>query len=96
MSDLSVKPDQVDALAASVNDGASGIETQLTTLQGAQRVLLGAWTGEAAEAYRHSQDGWLQQMQTLARVAHAAADAAERAAAGYREADDAVGRAWSL
>lgn len=35
-------------------------------------------------------------MTRLADVGRAAADAARTAAQAYREADDAVGRAWSL
>ncbi len=96
MSDLSVKPPSVEALSASVDASASDIEAQLTTLRGAEQQLLGAWMGEAADAYRSAQDGWLQQMQTLAGVAHAAAAAAHTAATAYREADEAVGKAWGL
>lgn len=96
MSDLSVTPASVESLSASVDASASDIEAQLTTLRGAKQQLLGAWVGDAANAYSGAQDGWLQQMQTLAGVAHAAAAAAQTAATAYREADEAVGKAWGL
>jgi len=96
MSDLSVTPERVESLSASVDAGAAGIETQLATLDGAKQQLLGAWIGDAANAYSGAQQEWMQQMQTLAGVAHAAAEAAQTAATAYREADEAVGRAWGM
>ncbi|MDF2491558.1 MAG: family type secretion target [Microbacterium sp.] len=96
MADITVKPDRVDSTAAAVESGAAGIESQLQILQGAERQLLGAWTGDAATAYQGAQDDWVAQMRTLAGVARAAADAARTAAAAYRDADDAVGRAWGV
>lgn len=96
MSDLSVTPASVESLSASVDASSSEIEGQLATLRGAKHQLLGAWIGEAANAYSSAQDEWLQQMQTLAGVAHAAAEAARTAATAYREADEAVGKAWGL
>ncbi|MCR2785507.1 MULTISPECIES: WXG100 family type VII secretion target [unclassified Microbacterium] len=96
MSDLSVTPASVESLSASVDASASGIEGQLSTLRGAKQQLLGAWVGEAANAYSVAQDEWLQKVQALAGVAHAAAEAAHTAATAYREADEAVGKAWGL
>jgi WXG100 family type VII secretion target len=96
MSDITVKPDRVDATAGAVDAGATAIESQLETLQGAERQLLGQWTGDAATAYQGAQNAWVAQMKTVAGVAHAAADAARTAADAYRDADDAVGKAWSL
>ena len=96
MSDLSVTPERVESLSASVDAGAAGIEAQLVTLRAAKQQLLGAWIGDAADAYSAAQNEWMQQMQTLAGVAHAAADAAHTAATAYRDADQAVGRAWGM
>lgn len=96
MSDLSVTPESVESLSASIQAGASGIEAQLTTLGGAKGQLLGAWIGDAANAYSGAQEDWLTQMQTLATVARAAAAAADTAATAYRDADEAVGKAWGL
>jgi WXG100 family type VII secretion target len=96
MTDITVTPDRVDATAAAIDAGAKGIEAELLALQGGERQLLGGWTGDAADAYESAQDRWLAQMKTVAGVAHAAAEAARTAATAYRDADDAVGRAWGL
>jgi len=96
MTDITVKPDRVDSTAAAIDAGAKGIETQLQTLRGSERLLLGGWTGDAADAYEVAQDRWIDQMTTVAGVAHTAAEAARTAATAYRDADDAVGRSWGL
>jgi WXG100 family type VII secretion target len=96
MTDITVKPDRVDALAGSVEGGARGIDAALQTLQGSKGVLLTQWRGDAADAYAGAQEKWIQDMRTLAQVGRAASDAARSAAAAYRDADDAVGRTWGL
>lgn len=96
MTDITVKPDRVDSAASAVDAGARGIEAELQTLSGARGVLLTQWTGDAANAYEAAQTAWIRDMRALAKIGHAAAEAARASATAYRDADDAVGRAWGL
>ncbi len=96
MTSFSITPDRLVETASSVDAAVQRTAAETATLASARNALLGGWQGDAADAYAAKQEEWLSEMTRLADVGRAAADAARAAAQAYREADDAVGRAWSL
>jgi WXG100 family type VII secretion target len=96
MTSFSIQPDSLVETASSIDAAAERTAAETATLASARDMLLGGWEGDAADAYASQQARWLTDMTRLAGVGRAAADAARTAAQAYRDADDAVGRAWSL
>lgn len=96
MTSFSITPDRLVETASSIDAAAQRTAAETATLASARNTLLGGWKGDAADAYASRQEQWLAEMTRLADIGRAAAEAARTAAQAYRDADDAVGRAWSL
>jgi 6 kDa early secretory antigenic target len=65
MQSMSVTPAQVHALAGQIRNGASGIKSQLDTLESEVNKLRGAWDGGAQAAYDEAQRKWTQSLTAL-------------------------------
>ncbi|MDZ5144194.1 WXG100 family type VII secretion target [Microbacterium testaceum] len=96
MTIFSIKPDSLIDTASSIDAAAHRIASETATLSSARDALLGAWKGEAATSYAAKQTTWLNDVTHMVDVGRTAAEAARVAAQAYRDADDAVARAWSL
>jgi WXG100 family type VII secretion target len=96
MTDYSVNPSEVDALAAALGSSARGLHDHLSALSLSAHVLAGDWLGAASNAYQGRQAAWLQDMAELAQALEGAADAARTAADAYTKADERVGALWSI
>jgi len=96
MTVFSIQPDSLVDTASSIDASAQRIATETATLSSARDALLGAWKGEAAASYAARQTSWLNDVTHMVDIGRSAAEAARAAARAYRDADDAVGRAWSL
>ncbi|GAA3592725.1 hypothetical protein GCM10022198_15800 [Klugiella xanthotipulae] len=68
MQSMSVNPAQVSALSNQIRNGATGIRSQLDTLQSEVGKLRASWDGQAQKAYDEAQRKWsasLSEMQQL-------------------------------
>lgn len=96
MTDYSVTPPLVRSLGSALEGVATGIHGGLDALSASAGALSGQWRGDAADAYQASQAGWTQQMTAHTRALEHAAEAARTAAEAYADADERVGRLWSI
>ncbi|MFE1646755.1 WXG100 family type VII secretion target [Microbacterium sp. P01] len=65
MQSMSVRPEQVIALAGQIKTGASGIKSQLDTLESEVGKLRASWDGSAQAAYDEAQRKWTQSLNAL-------------------------------
>ena len=68
MQSMSVRPEQVNALAAQIRSGSQGIRSELDRLESEVGKLRAAWDGAAQQAYDQAQAKWnrsLSEMQQL-------------------------------
>ena len=68
MQSMSVRPEQVNALAAQIRSGSQGIRSELDRLESEVGKLRAAWDGSAQQAYDQAQAKWnrsLSEMQQL-------------------------------
>lgn len=65
MQSMSVRPEQVTALANQIRSGANGIRSQLDTLESEVGKLRAAWNGEAQTAYDRAQREWSAKLTEL-------------------------------
>ncbi|PKI92941.1 hypothetical protein CW368_01180 [Actinomycetales bacterium SN12] len=96
MTDYSVTPPLVQTLGSALDGSASSIHSSLSALSARAGALAGQWRGDAADAYQARQADWSQEMAAHARALQAAAEAARTAAEVYADADERVGRLWSI
>jgi 6 kDa early secretory antigenic target len=65
MESMSVKPEQVTALSGQIRTGATGIKSQLDTLEKEIGTLRASWNGEAQSAYDEAQAEWTKSLTAL-------------------------------
>jgi WXG100 family type VII secretion target len=90
---MSVRPEQVIALAGEIRTGAGGIRTRLEELEAEVGKLRASWDGEAQTAYDQAQAKWTQSLTTLNTLLEQIAGKTEEIAQGYVSTDkSAAGR----
>jgi 6 kDa early secretory antigenic target len=93
MQSISVRPEQVIALAGQIRGGASGIRTRLEELESQVGALRASWDGEAQVAYDQAQAQWNQSINRLNELLQQIAGKTEEIAQGYVSTDkSAAGR----
>ncbi|MEV8250203.1 WXG100 family type VII secretion target [Microbacterium sp. NPDC076768] len=68
MQSMSVRPEQVSALAGQIRSGSQGIRSELDRLESEVGKLRASWDGAAQQAYDQAQAKWnrsLSEMQQL-------------------------------
>ncbi|GAA3933478.1 WXG100 family type VII secretion target [Microbacterium soli] len=91
-----VEPDTLDIAATDITSTRELIDGHQLELDQATAELLTQWTGAASEAWGRTQAGWQSDLGDAMAAATALSTAVREAADGYRDADDAVSRAWSI
>ena len=93
MGSISVRPEQVIALAGQIRNGSSGIRTRLDELESKVGALRASWDGEAQVAYDQAQAQWNQSINRLNELLQQIAGKTEEIAQGYVSTDkSAAGR----
>lgn len=93
MSSISVRPEQVIALAGQIRNGASGIRSRLDELESEVGSLRAKWDGEAQQSYDLAQAQWNQSLTRLNDLLQQIAGKTEEIAQGYVSTDkSAAGR----
>ncbi|MFG6402276.1 MULTISPECIES: WXG100 family type VII secretion target [unclassified Microbacterium] len=93
MQSMSVRPEQVIALAGQIRTGSAGIRTRLEELESQVGKLRASWDGEAQTAYDQAQAQWTQSLGRLNELLQQIAGKTEEIAQGYVSTDkSAAGR----
>jgi len=91
-----VEPGALDTAAEDIASKKRTIEGHMVGLDQSTVNLLSLWTGEASEAWGRTQDGWQAHLGETMAAAGALSAALRNSADAYRNADEAVERAWSI
>lgn len=93
MQSISVRPEQVIALAAQIRGGSTNIRARLDELESEVGSLRAAWDGEAQTAYDQAQAQWTQSLTRLNELLQQISAKTEEIAQNYTATDkSAAGR----
>jgi 6 kDa early secretory antigenic target len=87
MQSMSVTPAQVHALAEQIRGGATGIKSQLDTLDSAVSKLRASWDGGAQQAYDEAQRKWTQSVTSMQQLLEQIAGKTDEIAQTYVSSD---------
>lgn len=96
MESMSVRPEQVTALAGQIRNGATGIRGELDQLEQKIGQLRAAWGGEAQAAYDEAQRRWSGQIGELQQLLAQIASKTEEISSGYVNTDAQAAKRFSL
>ena len=91
-----VEPDALDAASTDIANAKRAIDGHQLSRDRSTAELLTLWTGAASQAWGRTQHGWQGDLGEAMAAAAALSTAVRDAADAYRDADDAVSRAWSI
>jgi len=91
-----VEPDVLDTASTDIANARRAIDGHQLSLNRSTGDLLTLWTGAASQAWGRTQTGWQGDLGAAMAAATALSTAVRDAAEAYRNADDAVARAWSI
>lgn len=95
MSQLTVEPTQLGAMAAEVSDATTAIQDQVINVHTGMSDLAQSWTGEAHSAFATRFADWEADMQTSAQLLIAIGATVSAAQQRYADTDEAVGKMWT-
>jgi WXG100 family type VII secretion target len=87
MESMSVRPEQVTALSEKIRGGAGGIKNELDNLDKEVKGLIGAWDGEAKEAYSVAQVEWNKSLTALQELLGTIATKTQEISSAYTQSD---------
>jgi early secretory antigenic target protein ESAT-6 len=96
MQSMSVNPAQVNALAGEIRNGASGIRSQLDTLNSEVAKLRGQWGGDAQASYDAAQKSWNQSVTAMQELLSQIASKTEEISSQYTASDNASANRFSV
>ncbi|WP_224786030.1 WXG100 family type VII secretion target [Microbacterium caowuchunii] len=96
MQSMSVRPEQVIALAQQIRGGANGIKSQLETLESEVGKLRASWNGEAQHAYDDAQRKWNQSLIALNTLLEQISSKTEQISQGYVSTDKSAAGRFTL
>jgi WXG100 family type VII secretion target len=88
-------PQALQSTAAILAEANTGIQQRLDALEAEADTLIGRWSGEAAEAYRHAQQQWTASLAAMNGVLRSTSKATEASAARYASASAKVAGRFS-
>lgn len=88
MESMSVRPEQVNALASQIRQGANNIRGSLDKLEADVTKLRGGWSGEAQVAYDQAQLRWNKSLAELQQLLAQIASKTEEISSGYVNTDN--------
>lgn len=95
MSAARFNVESLQATADRLQEATEGIQAKLDTLEAEANALIGAWNGEAADAYRKAQAQWDASLRSMNSVLRSARSATEASAARYASASEKIAARWS-
>jgi len=96
MQSMSVKPEQVQALSGQIRTGASGIKSQLETLDSEVGKLRSSWTGASQAAYDQAQREWTKSLTALNTLLEQISSKTEEIAQSYVSSDSSSSNRFSI
>jgi|EndMetStandDraft_3_1072993.scaffolds.fasta_scaffold25053_3 WXG100 family type VII secretion target len=96
MQSMSVRPEQVIALAQQIRGGANGIKSQLEQLESEVGKLRSSWNGEAQNAYDDAQRKWNQSLVALNTLLEQISSKTEEISQGYVSTDKSAAGRFAL
>jgi WXG100 family type VII secretion target len=84
---FSVTPEQVISLSSQIRSGASGIRSELDTLESKVAALRASWSGQAQGAYDQAQRAWTASLGELQQLLEKIASSTEQIAQQYTASD---------
>lgn len=96
MQSMSVRPEQVIALAGQIRNGANGIKSELDQLESAVGKLRASWSGEAQTSYDEAQRKWTQSLQNLNTLLEQISSKTEQISQGYTSTDKSAAGRFAL
>ncbi|KQS01077.1 MULTISPECIES: WXG100 family type VII secretion target [Microbacterium] len=96
MQSMSVKPEQVVALAGQIRTGANGIKARLEQLENEVGKLRASWNGEAQTAYDTAQRKWTQSLTALNTLLEQISAKTTEISQGYVSSDKSSAGRFSL
>lgn len=96
MQSMSVRPEQVTALAGQIRTGATGIRAELDELDQKVGQLRAAWSGEAQASYDQAQRAWTQSIAELQQLLSQIASKTEEISSGYSTTDARAAQRFSI
>lgn len=96
MESMSVRPEQVSALAGQIRNGANGIRSELDQLEQKMGQLRSQWGGEAQAAYDDAHRRWNSQIAELEQLLQQIANKTEEISSGYVNTDKQAAKRFSI
>jgi WXG100 family type VII secretion target len=96
MQSMSVRPEQVVALAGQIRNGAAGIKSQLEQLESEVGKLRASWNGEAQTSYDEAQRKWTQSLGNLNALLEQISSKTEQISQGYVSTDKSAAGRFAL
>lgn len=96
MQSMSVDPAQVSALSAAIRGGASGIRSELDTLESEVGKLRASWSGESQLAYDQAQAKWTKSLAEMQQLLEQIASKTEEISQQYNQTDKSAAGRFSL
>lgn len=96
MQSMSVRPEQVTALAGQIRGGAQGIRAELDRLEAEVGKLRSAWGGDAQQSYDQAQAKWNASLTELQQLLQQISGKTEEIAAQYLQSDKSSAGRFSL
>ncbi|WP_159809625.1 WXG100 family type VII secretion target [Cellulomonas citrea] len=93
---FSVSPEQVSGLSSQIRTGATGIRSELESLDSKVSQLRASWSGEAQASYDTAQRAWTQSLTELQQLLEQIAAKTDEIAQGYTAADKASAQRFAL
>ncbi|AYF99458.1 WXG100 family type VII secretion target [Protaetiibacter intestinalis] len=93
---MSVDPAQVSALAAQIRNGASGIKSQLDTLESEVGKLRASWSGEAQTSYDQAQAKWTKSLGEMQQLLEQIASKTDEISSQYTQTDKSAAGRFAL
>lgn len=85
---ISVRPQQVESLAASIRSNSQQIQQHLDDLDAQVKVLIDQWDGSAREAYYRAQSEWNSKIQEMNQILGQISQATSQIATDYVDSDN--------
>ncbi len=95
MESMSVRPEQVNALAGQIRTGANEIRGSLEKLDSDVAKLRAGWSGEAQVAYDQAQLRWNKSLAELQQLLAQIANKTEEISSGYVNTDNNAAKRFS-
>lgn len=96
MQSMSVRPEQVTALAGQIRGGSQGIRAELDRLESEIGKLRSAWGGEAQQSYDQAQVKWNKSLAELQQLLQQIAGKTEEMASQYVQKDKSSAGRFTL